>query len=68
MEKDFIRRLFPDIKDDGEPDICVREYLDNIRKNSGNSAEVQNLKSQLKHYKNVIDNTVSYTLKFYENE
>ncbi|KYB26693.1 ribosome-binding protein 1 isoform X2 [Tribolium castaneum] len=57
-EREFIQRLFPEIKieeiSDGEN--FVRNYINDLKKQNSKEGDSQ-LQLQLKHYKDVIDNT-----------
>ncbi|XP_044263237.1 ribosome-binding protein 1 isoform X2 [Tribolium madens] len=68
VQREFIQRLFPEIQDekimnanafesDGEK--FIRSYINDLKKQSSkeNEPDASQLKLQLKHYKDVIDNT-----------
>ncbi|RZB39983.1 ribosome-binding protein 1-like [Asbolus verrucosus] len=64
IHREFIQRLFPEIKElestnsDIDCEKYIKKYIDDLRKqNTRDSDDVYQLKSQLQHYKNVIDNT-----------
>jgi ribosome-binding protein 1 len=69
VEREFIQRLFPEIKDQEitnadifakEGENFIKKYVHNLQNQTvkGNDdTDIQQLKSQLQHYKNVIDNT-----------
>ena len=71
IEREFIQRLFPELKDEeiNNPELFktkgetfIRNYLSNLRQESSKSdddQDAQQLKVQLQHYENVIDSTVS---------
>ncbi|KAJ3648678.1 hypothetical protein Zmor_020462 [Zophobas morio] len=69
IEREFIQRLFPELKDEeiNNPELFktkgetfIRNYLSNLRQESSKSdddQDAQQLKVQLQHYENVIDST-----------